>query len=58
MGTRSGTRGDQERQAQAKLPEHVTEGCWDKLKRGTANPDAGQGYMERDIFGRSDLVPT
>ena len=58
MGTRSGTGEGQERQTKAKLPEHVTEGCWDKLKRGTANPDAGQGYMERDVFSRSELVPT
>ena len=26
--------------------------------RGTANPDAGLGYMEEDICGRSDLAPT
>ena len=30
----------------------------DKQKRGTANPDAGQGYTEEDICGRSDLAPT
>ena len=29
-----------------------------KHKRGTANPDAGQGYMEEDTCGRLDVAPT
>ena len=43
---------------QVKLLVNVIKGCWDKQKRGTANPDAGQGYMEKDICGGSDLAPT
>ena len=33
----------------AELPVNVTKERWDKHKRGTANPDTGQGNMEEDI---------
>ena len=46
------------RPTKTKLLVYVTEGSWEKLYRGTANPDAGQGYIEGVIWRRWDLVPT
>ena len=51
-------RGDQKGSTLAELPVNVTKGFWDEHKRGTANPDAGQGFMEEDICGRLDVAPT
>ena len=58
MGTRSTERGGKKGLTIAELPVDANKGCWDRNKRGTANPDAGQGLMEEDICNRSDLVPT